>query len=546
MASRTRSSHQTKTDILIGAMSICLYILLGLTFFLCLSINNVFLRVVNRTLATTLLTFIAMTIAMHAVYGGFDVGRKKNKPVISAMIGGTVITDLVTYLQLEIMNVNENYNQHLVLFGPDLLCLLLCMLLQILIIVLFVRIGNQVYFYFTPPRSCLVILGSPSQEADMRAKVGRYYLQWRVDDVVLYNVPDLNRRIRKADVVFLGHVPEGAKLALLKICYDDRKDVMCQAQLEDIMLSNARPAIVDDAGFLAMEYNKITFFQRIVKRLGDIVISVLSLLLLSPLLAVLAILIRSEDGGPAIFTQPRVTADGRTFIIRKFRTMAPNSSQHDIQVSVAENDPRITRIGAFLRRYRLDELPQFYNILVGDMSLVGPRPEMTANVARYKKQLPAFVYREKMKAGLTGYAQIEGRYNTSAEDKLMLDMMYIESFSIWLDVKLILRTFTVLLKPDSTQGFQKSPGQQPSARKEATRGFQKFSTQSQAIFRQNAVIRGYQDVGGPSEVREKKAPPPGNPVRGYKYTPPQDMNARNNSVQGVPSPNMTTKRRKNQ
>ena len=546
MASRTRSSHQTKTDILIGAMSICLYILLGLTFFLCLSINNVFLRVVNRTLATTLLTFIAMTIAMHAVYGGFDVGRKKNKPVISAMIGGTVITDLVTYLQLEIMNVNENYNQHLVLFGPDLLCLLLCMLLQILIIVLFVRIGNQVYFYFTPPRSCLVILGSPSQEADMRAKVGRYYLQWRVDDVVLYNVPDLNRRIRKADVIFLGHVPEGAKLALLKICYDDRKDVMCQAQLEDIMLSNARPAIVDDAGFLAMEYNKITFFQRIVKRLGDIVISVLSLLLLSPLLAVLAILIRSEDGGPAIFTQPRVTADGRTFIIRKFRTMAPNSSQHDIQVSVAENDPRITRIGAFLRRYRLDELPQFYNILVGDMSLVGPRPEMTANVARYKNQLPAFVYREKMKAGLTGYAQIEGRYNTSAEDKLMLDMMYIESFSIWLDVKLILRTFTVLLKPDSTQGFQKSPGQQPSARKEATRGFQKFSTQSQAIFRQNAVIRGYQDVGGPSEVREKKAPPPGNPVRGYKYTPPQDMNARNNSVQGVPSPNMTTKRRKNQ
>ena len=130
MASRrTRSSHQTKTDILIGAMSICLYILLGVTFFVCLSINNVFLRVVNRTLATTLLTFTAMTIAMHAVYGGFDVGRKKNKPVISALIGSTVITDLVTYLQLEIMNVNENYNERLMLFGPDLPCLLLCIVL---------------------------------------------------------------------------------------------------------------------------------------------------------------------------------------------------------------------------------------------------------------------------------------------------------------------------------------------------------------------------------------------------------------------------------
>ena len=536
MASRTRSSHQTKTDILIGVMSVGLYILLGVTFFLCLSINNVFLRVINRTLATTLLTFTAMTIAMHAVYGGFDVGRKKNKPVISALIGSTVVTDLVTYLQLQIMNVNESNNQRLILFGPDLLCLLLCILLQILLIVLFVRIGNQIYFNFTPPRSCLVILGSPSQEADMRQKIGRYYLQWRVDDVVLYNVPDLDRRIKNADVIFLGNVPEGAKFALLKICYNDRKDVMSKAQLEDIMLCNARPAIVDDAAFLAMEYNKITVFQRFVKRFGDIVLSVLALVLLSPLLLIISILIRAEDGGPAIFTQPRVTANGRTFIIRKFRTMAPNSSQNDIQVSVAENDPRITKIGSFLRRYRLDELPQFYNILVGDMSIVGPRPEMMANVARYKTKLPAFVYREKMKAGLTGYAQIEGRYNTSAEDKLMLDMMYIESFSIWLDVKLILRTFTVLLKPDSTQGFQRSPGQtarQAALKKGATRGFQKFSTQSQTVIREDPVVRGYHNVNTPPETGEKAARQQVNPVRGYKYTPPQDMITRSVKTQGV-------------
>ncbi len=536
MASRTRSSHQTKTDILIGVMSVGLYILLGVTFFLCLSINNVFLRIINRTLATTLLTFTAMTIAMHAVYGGFDVGRKKNKPVISALIGSTVITDLVTYLQLQIMNVNESNNQRLILFGPDLLCLLLCILLQILIIVLFVRIGNQIYFNFTPPRSCLVILGSPSQEADMRQKIGRYYLQWRVDDVVLYNVPDLDRRIKNADVIFLGNVPEGAKFALLKICYNDRKDVMSKAQLEDIMLCNARPAIVDDAAFLAMEYNKITVFQRFVKRFGDIVLSVLALVLLSPLLLIISILIRAEDGGPAIFTQPRVTANGRTFIIRKFRTMAPNSSQNDIQVSVAENDPRITKIGSFLRRYRLDELPQFYNILVGDMSVVGPRPEMMANVARYKTKLPAFVYREKMKAGLTGYAQIEGRYNTSAEDKLMLDMMYIESFSIWLDVKLILRTFTVLLKPDSTQGFQRSPGEtarQAALKKGATRGFQKFSTQSQTVIREDPVVRGYHNVNTPPETGEKAARQQVNPVRGYKYTPPQDMITRSVKTQGV-------------
>ena len=448
-------------------MSVALYIILGLAFFLFLSITNIFLRNVNRTLASTLLTFSAMAVAMHAVYGGFDVGRKKSKPVISAMISGIAVTDLVTYFQLEIMNVNENYNDHLVLFGPDLLWLLLCYVVQVLVIILFVRIGNQLYFHFTPPRSCLLILGSPSQEDALRAKIGRYQLQWRIDDVVLYNVPDLRDRIEKSDVIFLGQVPEDAKFPLLKICYDDRKDVMCKADLEEIMLCNSRPAIVDDAAFLSMEYNKTTLFQRFAKRFGDIVISLLALLFFTPFIIIISLLIKLEDGGPVIFRQARLTAAGRPFTIRKFRTMIPHSEVEDQQVSVAMDDPRITKVGSFLRRYRLDEIPQFFNILIGDMSLVGPRPEMMSNVARYKMNLPSFVYREKMKAGLTGYAQIEGRYNTSAEDKLMLDMMYIESFSIWLDVKLLLRTFTVLLKKDSTQGFRNSPG---SNTKENKRG----------------------------------------------------------------------------
>ena len=455
---RSRSSHQTKTAVLVGFLSFILYALLGVSFFACLSINNVFLLHVNRTLATTLLTYTAMSIAMHAVYGGYEVGRKKNKPVISAMISSVAITDIITYFQLEIMNVNPDYNEHLILFGPDLLCLLLCFIIQVIAIILFVRIGNQLYFYFTPPRSCLLILGSPSQEEALRSKIERYKLQWRVDDVVLYNVPDLSRRIEKADVIFIGHLPSGAKIELMKICYDDRKDVMCKAELEDIMLCNAKPTIVDDAAFLSMDYNKITLFQRFAKRCGDIIISLFALIFFSPFILLISLLIKLEDGGPIIFKQSRLTIAGRPFTIRKFRTMAPHSELDEVQVSVAVDDPRITKVGSFLRRFRLDEIPQFYNILIGDMSIVGPRPEMMANVARYKMNLPSFVYREKMKAGLTGYAQIEGRYNTSAEDKLMLDMMYIESFSIWMDVKLLLRTFTVLMKKDSTQGFQKSPG----------------------------------------------------------------------------------------
>ena len=448
-----RSDHEARTDLIIGCMSLMLYAFLAVAFFLCLSINNIFLRVINRTFATTMLTWWAMTFAMHAVYGGYDVGRKKSKPVISSMIAGTIVTDLVTYLQLQIMNVNQNKNSTLVLFGPDFLYLMLCMVIQVLLIILFVRLGNDFYFRHHPPRSCLIILGSPSQEEDLRQKIGRYKLQWRVDDAVLYNVPDLEKRIHRADIVFLGHVPEGVKFGLLKMCYTDHKDVMCKAQLQDIMLCNARPAVVDDAAFLEMEYNKSSLFQRLIKRAGDILLSLLALVAASPFMAVIALLIRLEDHGPVIFRQSRVTAGGKAFTIRKFRTMKVSDCQTDNPFSITVNDPRITRVGSFLRRYRLDELPQFFNILKGDMSLVGPRPEMMANVERYKMQLPAFVYREKMKAGLTGYAQIEGRYNTSAEDKLMLDMMYIESFSIWLDIKLIMRTLTVLTKSDSTQGF---------------------------------------------------------------------------------------------
>ncbi len=465
MPFRDHSSHQTKTTILIGAISVVLYLILGIAFFVCLSVNNYFLRHINRTLATTLLTFTAMSIAMHAVYGGFEVGRKKNKPVISAMISGIAITDIITYIQLQIMNVNPNNNDTLILFGPDLLYLLLCYVIQVIVIILFVRVGNQLYFYFTPPRRCLLILGSPSQEEALRAKIERYRLQWRVEDTVLYNVPDLAQRIEMADVIFLGAVPDRAKVALLKLCYDDRKDVMCKAELEDIMLCNARPTIVDDAAFLSMEYNKITPFQRFAKRFGDILISLFALIVFSPFILLISLLIKLEDGGPVIFKQSRLTVAGRPFTIRKFRTMKVHSELDEVQVSVSVDDPRITKVGSFLRRYRLDEIPQFFNILIGDMSVVGPRPEMMANVARYKMNLPSFVYREKMKAGLTGYAQIEGRYNTSAEDKLMLDMMYIESFSIWLDVKLILRTVTIFLKKDSTQGFQKSPGSNIKAKR---------------------------------------------------------------------------------
>ncbi len=442
-----------KTAVLTGLLRLFIYVVLAALFFGFMAINNWQIRHLSRTLATMLLTYAAMMLAMHAVYGGYAVGKKKSKPIISSMSLATLATDLVTYVQLQIMNVNEEMNHRLVLFGSDFMWLLVCMLLQVVLIIFWVRLGNNFYFTINPPKRCLVILGNLEEKVPLCRKIGIYKLQWKVQRVMMWNDPRVLSAIQQTEQVFLGSLPTQAKLDILRICYEQHRDVICKAQLQDIMLSNATQIVVDDTPFLEMAYGKMTLSQRIIKRLMDIFVSAAVLMVLSPVLAVIAICIKLEDGGPVLFRQKRMTVAGNEFVINKFRTMKVEEQPDHPQVSASREDDRITRVGQVLRRFRLDELPQFWNILLGDMTLVGPRPEMLENVEKYKLELPAFAYREKMKAGLTGYAQIEGRYNTTPEDKLMLDLMYIESFSIWMDIKLLFRTMTVFFKRDSTEGF---------------------------------------------------------------------------------------------
>lgn len=232
------------------------------------------------------------------------------------------------------------------------------------------------------------------------------------------------------------------------------------------MVSNGKQLIVDDAPFLEITAAHMTLNQRIIKRLMDLCISGLALVVLSPLMLLIALCIRLEDGGPAIFRQRRVTIRGRVFTIYKFRTMRQDACAQATQHSAAKGDPRITRVGRWLRRFRLDELPQLANIFRGDMTLVGPRPGNAGKCGKIQVTAPGLCLPGKVKAGLTGYAQIEGKYNTTPEDKLMLDLMYIESFSIWLDIKLLFRTLTVFFRADSTEGFDEET---PAARESSPR-----------------------------------------------------------------------------
>ena len=442
-----------RSALLLSFFRVLTYGCLTALFFGLMAIYNWPLRHPSRTLATTALTFGTMILVMNAVYGGYAVGKRKSKPVISSMSLSILATDAVTYLQLQIMNVNDHNNTHLELFGPDFPLLVLCIVLQIAVIILWVRLGSNMYFSVTPPSACLLVLGHEAEKPRLLRRMNIYRLQWQVTDTALYSDADLAARIAKVETVVLGEVPEDRRNAVLQMCYAQQKNVLCCAALEDIMVSNGKQLIIDDAPFLEISASHMTLNQRIIKRLMDLAVSGLGLVLLSPLLGVISLCIYLEDGGPVIFRQQRVTLRGRIFTIYKFRTMRKDACAMKHQVSASKGDPRITRVGGVLRRCRLDELPQLVNIFHGDMTLVGPRPEMVENVEKYKAQYPAFVYRERMKAGLTGYAQIEGKYNTTPEDKLMLDLMYIESFSIWLDVKLLFRTLTVFFKADSTEGF---------------------------------------------------------------------------------------------
>ena len=409
-------------------------------FFALLSVNNWPLRHMSRTSATTLLTWCAMGMAMTAVYGDLSLGRRRKRQLIASHTLGFAITDAVTYLQLQIMNVNVNNNQRLILFGEDFLWLVLCMVLQLGLITLAICLGTAAYCRLSGRKRSLMIVNSPAAGEEMCRKMEQAPGLWQAYRTLSYDDAACDAAISDADVVFFApDVPRDDRARMIKRCFELHKDVLCKADVPDILLSSARQVILEDAPFLEMEASRITLGQRIVKRCMDVMLSTLLLLVTLPLLLIIALLIRTGDGGPVLFTQDRITAGGQRFTIRKFRTMA--------------QDGRVTAIGRFLRRSRMDELPQLLNILKGDMSLVGPRPEMMENVARYKLALPDFAYRERMKAGLTGYAQIEGRHDTSPEDKLMMDLMYIQGYSLYNDVKLLLRTLTVVFKPDSTEGF---------------------------------------------------------------------------------------------
>lgn len=428
-----------------------LYILLGATFFLILGTEHVWLLNLSRTAGVTLVTFCVLEIALVSVFGGYAIGRLKSKPIITSLSLATLATDVVTHLQLCIMNVNENNNDHFVYESP--LLLLLVMVIQVAIIILLTYFGQWTYFTINPPEKCCVITSSVESLNNIMPKIMRYKKQYDVVDMVHYTSENVFDIINRSDTVFLYDVPSNYRVLLSEYCYSKTKNIYFNFEMTDIVTLGAKSSILDDKPMVSAVVRDLTFEQRLVKRTMDIVVSLAGLIVLGPILLLIALLIKLDDGGAVFFRQRRATKGGKLFEVYKFRTMKEAGS---INLSARTDDDRITRVGKYLRKFRVDELPQLINILKGEMSLVGPRPEMVENVDKYTEELPEFSYRLRVKGGLTGYAQIAGKYNTSPKDKLVLDLMYIEKYSLWLDFKLIMQTLTVFFRAsDSTKGFEK-------------------------------------------------------------------------------------------
>ena len=426
-----------------------LYVLLTGTFFVIFGTKFEWILHPSRTAAVTFVTFCVLEAALIAVYGGYLIGRLKSKPIVMSISLATLITDVVTHLQLCIMNVNENNNSRFVYEAPHLLVLV--MIIQVALIIFFAYFGNYVYFTINSPEKCCVITSSLESLNNIMPKIVKYKKQYNVTEMVHYSSKDVFDIINDHDTIFLYDIPAKEKILLNEYCYAKNKNIYYNFEMNDVVMLGAKAAVLDDKPLVSAVVRDLTLEQKVVKRTMDIIISGLGLLVLSPIMLLCAALIKLEDGGHVFFRQTRATKGGKLFKVYKFRTMKEAGS---INKSVTSDDDRITKVGKYLRKFRIDELPQLINIIKGEMSVVGPRPEMIENVDKYTEDLPEFAYRLRVKGGLTGYAQIAGKYNTSPKDKLVLDLMYIEKYSLWLDFKLILQTVTVLLKAsDSTEAF---------------------------------------------------------------------------------------------
>lgn len=390
--------------------------------------------------------YALMLFIFGRVLGGFRAGSSRVLEGVYTHVLVVLCTNAVYYLQLCLIGKWR--------FMSNLLPMALMTAADVAVVVLWVLLTRWGYVKLYPPRKLLLVYGkyNPDQLIrKMTSRADKYDIQEAVSvDVGMEEIKD---KICHYHNVLLMDIPDEIRNTLLKFCFE--QDIRCYSvpKISDIMIKSASEIHLFDTSLLLFRNFGLSIEQRIAKRTFDIFLSLVAIVVSAPVMLIIALCIKLYDGGPVLFTQQRLTENGRVFNLYKFRSMRVREAD-EVYCLTRKNDDRVTPVGRVLRNIHFDELPQIFNILKGDMSFVGPRPECPELARHYGEVVPEFDYRLKVKAGLTGFAQVYGKYNTTPYDKLKLDLTYIEKYSFLLDLKLLILTFKILFQKENTEGIE--------------------------------------------------------------------------------------------
>ena len=405
---------------------------------------KLFLPLYNRGHILLILIYAALLIMMNKMYGGMKIGYYRNAEVVFSQIFSLFAVNVITYLQNSIMSV------HLLSVGP----IVFMTLLQGVAAALWTVVAAYIYKHIFAPRRLIVVHGERPVDDILKkfsSRKDKYTIEKCIN--ISEGVGEVCARIVEGyDAVVIWDIDVETRNEIMKFCYRQNIRVYIMPHISDVILKGSDMLnLFDTPIFLTREY-VLTMDERFFKRMIDLVCAIILAVVTSPIMLVTAIIIKLYDGGPILYKQVRVTRDDKEFKIMKFRSMRVDAEKDGVARLASKNDSRITPIGKFIRKVRIDELPQLFNIIKGDMSFIGPRPERPEIIKQYLEEMPEFAFRTKVKAGLAGYAQVYGKYNTTPYDKLKLDLTYIENYSLWLDIKLMLLTLKILFSPESTEG----------------------------------------------------------------------------------------------
>lgn len=401
-----------------------------------------------------IILYAAFLIFFSRMYGAMKIGQLRRIDVILSQYLSIFVSNLLTYIIISLLAFRF----------INLMPILIMTLGDFFITTVWTFLAGRLYGQIFKSWKILLIYGE-RPAADLVYKVEERRDKYAIHDAINVNegMDAIAEKVKDFEAVIIGDIPAGQRNNVLKFCYGNGIRAYVIPKISDIIMMGSDRIHIFDTPFLLTRGYSLGFEQRFMKRALDILLVVPMLLLSSPLMLITAIAIKLCDGGSVFYRQTRCTKDGKTFSIIKFRSMIENAEKDGIAKLATTHDSRITPVGKFIRSTRIDELPQLFNILKGQMSFVGPRPERPEIIKDYEKEMPEFRFRMRVKAGLTGFAQIYGKYNTIPYDKLKLDLFYIEHYSLWLDIKLILMTVKIIFKRESTEGIEEN---QTTAQKE--------------------------------------------------------------------------------